>query len=283
MRLSEQAKSRGPRRTLSRDMLGEQHTEPNPFAELQLLFTPEVKESIEDPGQILRGEHRTQFALAYVLQQAVPDLDFTRLQEVAKEEFVDWSALGGKISAELEKEIFDPSLIHLLALQVSCNPERRSEVSVPDQVFSHWLRLLDESDRRSTEQSSLVIATILFDLLILRPDKQTELQNYLHDHGWDEVLWRGKKIEANAYAFATAVVRVIEPRYSLTLQERKTYVREYAEAQQIPILAPSIQGWVALAILLSPEVEMSSQGRVRLKTPPQAVEQPKPLPPRMAI
>ncbi|MEK7539750.1 MAG: hypothetical protein AAB558_00700 [Patescibacteria group bacterium] len=282
MRLSEQAKSHGRLRTRSQDMLGEQQSESNPIAELQFLFTPEVKERIEDPSQILSGEHRTQYAIAYILQQAIPDLDFSRLEETTRAQLSTSLVFGSMIAAELQKDTFDPALIRILALDVSCAPERRSTVVIPDNVFNHWLQLLDQRDR-SGDQSAFLVAQTLFDLLVLRPDKQADLQDYLHSHGWDEVLWRGKRIEVSAHALATAQVRVIEPRYSLTLQERKAYLREYAEAQQTPILAPSITGWAALAILLSPEVEMNSQGRVVLKNQKQAVDQLRPLPPRIVV
>lgn len=252
----------------------------NPFARIQLLLADQDPRDLENSWEI--ENYQKDYFWAYILQQAVPDLDFSDLERKMRQTFIWGFKSKDEIQAELEKNEFDSSIIHTLAEYVSCYPEQRSTISIPDTVFNHWVKLLDERDRPGSESiSAHEVVQTLFDLLILRPDQQAELQEYLHGHGWDEVLWMGKKIEVGAGTMAAAQVRVIEPRYKLTEEEKKAYLREYQEVKKIDILNPPISDWAALAILLSPEVEVSNQGRVVLKNNQRSMGENQPLPDRM--
>lgn len=240
------------------DTVTSPEVEENPYAELEALLTPEMRDRLERVIGIENYELISGMRDAMILNQAIQrpiQVDLVR------------SRSTGIIS---HPHTYSSSELNYQSLEnmsssLQLYPQERDQLDISDDIFDQWLKLLAEEEPKGTGAERFYTVTqMCTHLLHLRPDKFKELQELLRQKGWAREIWQEKKIKVGADAMSVAKLRVFEPDLVLTAEEKKGYVQAFKRVSKSALSTPTFHGWAALAMLLAPSIEVDAQGNIIL-------------------
>lgn len=273
---------REPRpRLRSVDAMASPEVEKNPFSELEALLTPEIRTDLEKTPRPEQASAELILA-AEVLNQALKRPIDIQWRDLAEQHTKHPEELVRLISGHPSLPEMDSFSVSLLAMSLRLFPQERNQAVVSDAL---WQKGIDfsaskEAQRKQTYQQKV---ELLFSLLILRPDKEKSIQEFVQGQDVFRIIWETKKVLSGGDATLAAQLMILNPEFILTEEEKQKFVQEFKEASTVDLIHPSLIGWANLAILLAPSVEVNSSGQVVLGKKQGKMAESKPLPSRLAV